>query len=103
MVCLGVAECMQVHRTALDYFLAVLLIVAAVVALRLLISAVAHCLKDACCSAAHHHHHHQHSPATTDEDVDVWAATELGNHLHADRQSRQERRTEFRSTSQGPS
>jgi hypothetical protein len=103
MVCLGIVECMHVHRTALDYFLAVLLIVAAVVAVRLLISAVVRCLKDRCGSEAHHHQHHHHSPATTDEDVDEWAATELGIHLHADRQGQQERRPESRSTSQGPS
>jgi hypothetical protein len=105
MVCLGIVECMHVHRTALDYFFAVLIIVAAVVAVRLLISAVVRCLKDRCGSAAHqhHHHHHHHSPATTDEDVDVWAATELGIHLHADRQGQQESRPESRSTSQGPS
>ncbi|KAF7101312.1 hypothetical protein CFC21_102683 [Triticum aestivum] len=91
MVCIGVAECQHVHRTALDYFLAVLIVVAAVVAVRLLICALVRCLKDGC--VAHHHHH---SPATTDtdEDMEVWAGTELDIHRHADRHVQQDRRPE---------
>ncbi|KAM3190080.1 hypothetical protein ACQJBY_068352 [Aegilops geniculata] len=90
MVCMGVAECQHVHRTALDYFLAVLIVVAAVVAVRLLICAMVGCLKDGCVG-----HHHHHSPATTDtdEDMEVWA-TELGVHRHADRHGQQDRRPE---------
>ncbi|KAE8804939.1 hypothetical protein D1007_18956 [Hordeum vulgare] len=93
MVCMGVAECQHVHRTALDYFLAVLIVVAAVVAVRLLICALVRCLKDG--RVAHHDHHH-HSPATTDtdEDMEVWAGRELGIHRHADRHGQQGRRPE---------
>ncbi|KAJ1269425.1 hypothetical protein BS78_07G210800 [Paspalum vaginatum] len=72
MVCLGFSfnggGCQDAHPSALDYFLAVLVVVAAVVAARLLVSAVARCL----CgdgAVAHHHHHHD-SPVIVSDDVD---------------------------------
>ncbi|KAG8048121.1 hypothetical protein GUJ93_ZPchr0008g12556 [Zizania palustris] len=75
MVCMSVEGCLHVHRSALDYFLAVLVVVA-VVAARLFICAVARCLvRSVAGGAAHHHHHHPtSSPATTDEDVEMWGA-----------------------------
>ncbi|KAF7108690.1 hypothetical protein CFC21_109109 [Triticum aestivum] len=92
MVCMGVAECQHVHRTALDYFLAVLIVVAAVVAVRLLICALVGRLKDGC--VAHHHHHHSPPTTDTDEDMEVWGGTELDIHRHADRHGQQDRRPE---------
>jgi hypothetical protein len=78
MVCLSFSSsgCQVAHPTALDYFLAVLVMFTAVVAARLLASAVARCLcGDGDGPDAHHHHHHNHhhqSPdATTDVDEDV--------------------------------
>ena len=81
MVCLSFSSssCQDAHPTALDYFLAALVMFTAVVAARLLASAVARCLcGDGDGPDAHHHHHHDHdhhhhhSPddATTDVDED---------------------------------
>ncbi|PNT68519.1 hypothetical protein BRADI_3g41787v3 [Brachypodium distachyon] len=83
MVCLGIVECQHVHRSALDYFLAILVVVAAIVAARLLVCAVAHCLGDYFGGASHHHHHH-HSPTSTDVDEDT-----VTEHRRADWQERQ--------------
>ena len=76
MVCLSFSSssCQDAHPSALDYFLAVLVMFTAVVAARLLASAVARCLCGDGPDAHHHHHHdhHHHSPeATTDVDEDV--------------------------------
>jgi len=74
MVCLSFSSssCQDAHPSALDYFLAVLIMFTAVVAARLLASAVARCLCGDGPDAHHHHEHHHHSPdATTDVDEDV--------------------------------
>ncbi|OEL12953.1 hypothetical protein BAE44_0026031, partial [Dichanthelium oligosanthes] len=78
MFCLGFNGCQGAHPSALDYFLAVLVVVTAVAAARLLVSAVARCL----CGdgAAAHHHDHHHSPSTSDveeDDVGPWGGAGL--------------------------
>ncbi|KAF0901116.1 hypothetical protein E2562_037973 [Oryza meyeriana var. granulata] len=95
MVCMSVAECQHVHRSALDYFLAVLIVVAIVVAARLLICAVARCLVHNVAGAAHHHHH---SPTTTDvdDDIEMWGAGTgpAAIYRHVQQAGQQERRPE---------
>ncbi|CAL5000042.1 unnamed protein product [Urochloa decumbens] len=72
MICLGFNGCQDAHPSALDYFLAVLVVLTAVAAARLLACAVARCLCGDGAAAAHlpHHHHHDHSPSTSDLDED---------------------------------
>jgi hypothetical protein len=72
MFCLGFNGCQDAHPSALDYFLAVLVVLTAVAAARLLVHAVARCLcDDGPEAAAHHHHHHDHDHSTsTSDDVD---------------------------------
>ncbi|KAF8758156.1 hypothetical protein HU200_010674 [Digitaria exilis] len=75
MLCLGLSGCQQqgAHPSALDYFLAVLVVVTAVAAARLLACAVARCLfgDDGPAAAAAHHHHDDHSSSpSTSDDVD---------------------------------
>uniref|UniRef100_K3YLH4 Uncharacterized protein n=1 Tax=Setaria italica TaxID=4555 RepID=K3YLH4_SETIT len=75
MFCLGFNGCQDAHPSALDYFLAVLVVLTAVAAARLLVHAVARCLcGDGAAAAAPphlpHHHHHHHSPSTSDLDED---------------------------------
>ncbi|AQK57802.1 hypothetical protein Zm00014a_042965 [Zea mays] len=69
MVCLSFSSsgCQDAHPSALDYFLAALVMFTAVVAARLLASAVARCL---CGDGVGAHHHHHHSPDATAGAVD---------------------------------
>ena len=72
MFCLGFSGCQDTHPSALDYFLAVVVVLTAVAAARLLASAMARCLcGDGAAGHHHDHHHHHHSPSTSDVDEDV--------------------------------